>query len=333
MTETDIVLQRSKLSAKSAGLRQSDTEGPGWRRIKCGSGWRYVDNQGTCIKGEERERCRSLVIPPAWTDVWICPNSDGHILAMGYDAAGRRQYIYHPVWTEVTSAAKFDDLPLFAARLPALRRRVAEKLKSPVDEREYALALIISLMDSAGLRVGHRRYRKLSGAVGVTTLQSRHVKAAPEGVYLRFPGKSGRLQNIHIDDPDIGEALQSLCGKPTEDLFDLEEGRIRAADVNAFVAEEVGAGFTAKDFRTWGGSVAATRALLSAPAASVTAVVKAASDWLGNTPAVARSAYIHPSILAAAEAAEETFARQGPARLRAAERACLGLINTYGRAG
>ena len=329
MSETNIVLQRSKVSAKGAGLRQSDTEGAGWRRIKCGNGWRYVDDQGACIKGEERERCRSLVIPPAWKDVWICPNSDGHILAMGYDAAGRRQYIYHPVWTEVTSAAKFDDLPLFAARLPALRRRVVGKLKSPVDEKEYALALIISLMDSAGLRIGHRRYRKLSGAVGVTTLQSRHVKSAPEGVCLRFPGKSGRLQNIHIDDPDIGEALQSLCGKPAEDLFDLEDGRIRAADVNAFVAEEVGAGFTAKDFRTWGGSVAATRALLSAPGASVTSVVKAASDWLGNTPAVARSAYIHPSILAAAEAGEETFAREGPPRLRAAERACLGLINKY----
>lgn len=326
-SEPEPPLSRHQVSAEMAGLNASDLSAPGWRRIRCGKGWRYLGTHAKPLLGRSRERCRSLIIPPAWTDVWINPDLRGHIQAAGTDAAGRRQYLYHPLWQKAMATAKFEDLPEFARRLPRLRAALRRQLRSPADDREFALAVIVGLLDCAGLRIGHRRHRQRTGAVGATTLQSRHLRKKPDGLLLTFPGKSGQKQTVNVEDPEIAAALIDLTRMPGPDLFVLEEGRITASMVNQFIAELMGAGFTSKDFRTWGGSVAATRALLAAPPPSIPEVARAAADWLGNTPAVARSAYIHPAILETAARNITPTAKGGPVRLRADERLCYALIS------
>ena len=319
-------LARQRTTAGDVGLQTSDPAAPGWRRVRCGRGWRYLGTRGEPLLGQSRARCQALVIPPAWSDVWINPDRQGHIQAAGQDAAGRRQYIYHPRWQAAMAAAKFEDLPRFAERLPRLRATLRRRLRAPSDEADYALAILVSLLDCAGLRIGHRRYRRLSGSVGATTLQTRHLTASPEGLKLSFPGKSGQKQVVLIEDDELAAALSDLRGAPDEDIFRLDSGRISAGDVNHFIGQIMGEGFTSKDFRTWGGSVAATRALCADPFPSVSAVTRAAADWLGNTPAVARRAYIHPAILEAAERGKTPVARGGPAKLRVAEQICFALI-------
>lgn len=319
-------LARLRTSAEEVGLIPADLSTPGWRRVRCGRGWRYLGKRGEPLAGRSREKCQALVIPPAWSDVWINPHPRGHIQAAGQDAAGRRQYIYHPDWQKAMSAAKFEDLPRFAMGLPRLRAALRRKLKAPDDETDYALAVLVSLLDGAGLRIGHRRYRRLSGSIGATTLQARHVQTGADGVQLCFPGKSGQKQIVHIGDGELADALYDLRDMPGRDLFVLQSGRITAADVNRFITRTMGDGFTSKDFRTWGGSVAGTGALLD-DAPTVGAVIRAAADWLGNTPAVARSAYIHPAILAAAEKKIKPVARAGPLKLRSVERVCFALMS------
>lgn len=322
----DPPLARDRMTAEAAGLRSSDPSAPGWRRVKCGRGFRYLGPDGQALLGASRARCKDLVIPPAWEDVWISPDARGHIQAAGTDAAGRRQYLYHPLWQQAMSLAKFEDLPVFASRLPRLRAALRRRWSAPQDAREFALAVIVGLLDCGGLRIGHRRYRRTTGSIGATTLQTRHVRTGPEGVTLCFPGKSGQPQTVLIEDEDIAAALTDLRQSATRDLFALEEGRITAGAVNSFIAGLIGPGFTSKDFRTWGGSVAATRALLSLRDPSAADVTRAAAEWLGNTPAVARAAYIHPAILEAASLGVRPTDRAGPSRLRAAERTCFALI-------
>jgi len=319
-------LQREKMDVAAIGLREADTLKPGWRRIRCGKGWRFVGKDGASLGNAQRQRCESLVIPPAWQSVWINPDSKGHIQAYGTDAAGRRQYIYHPEWGEAAGAAKFADMLRFADKLPALRTRLKSTIANSDDEFERAVAVVVRLLDVSGLRIGHRRYRESSGAIGATTLQARHLKFKDGVLELAFPSKSGKFQTKQIDDPDLCAQLHDFCGRPGEDLFDLEDGRITAADVNAFIRAAMKAPFTAKDFRTWGGSVAAGDALRRAPEKRAKAVVEAAAEWLGNTPAVARQSYIHPAILRAAETDAPLVLPEGPVRLRAAERTCYGLI-------
>jgi DNA topoisomerase I len=319
-------LARDQVTAEAAGLRSSDLSAPGWRRVKCGRGWRYLGTRGQALLGPSRARCKGLVIPPAWRDVWISPDARGHIQAAGTDAAGRRQYLYHPLWQQTMSAAKFEDLPLFASRLPRLRAALRRRLSAPRNERDFALAVIAGLLDCGGLRIGHRRYRRITGSIGATTLQARHVRTGPEGVTLAFPGKSGQPQTVLIEDAEIAAALTDLKEAATRDLFALEEGRITAGAVNQFISGLIGPGFTSKDFRTWGGSVAATRALVSLRDPSTAEVARLAADWLGNTPAVARAAYIHPAILEAASLGVHPTHRAGPSRLRADERTCFALI-------
>lgn len=324
-------LARDRVTAEATGLRSSDLSAPGWRRVKCGRGWRYLGTKGQALPGASRARCKGLVIPPAWRDVWISPDARGHIQAAGTDAAGRRQYLYHPLWQQAMSEAKFEDLPIFASRLPRLRAALRRRWSAPQDEREFALAVIVGLLDCGGLRIGHRRYRRTTGSIGATTLQARHVRTGPDGVTLVFPGKSGQPQTVLIDDEDVAAALTDLRKSATRDLFALDEGRITAHMVNRFISGLIGPGFTSKDFRTWGGSVAATRALLSLRDPSAAEVTRLAADWLGNTPAVARAAYIHPAILEAASLGVRPTARAGPSRLRASERTCFALITGAGR--
>ena len=319
-------LARELMTAARAGLNNSDTAGPGLRRVRCGRGWRYLDVKGKTLGNKHRERCQALVIPPAWSDVWISPDPKGHIQAAGQDAAGRRQYIYHPAWQVAMSGAKFQDMARFAERLPRLRAALRRRLRDPADDTEYALAVLVGLIDCAGLRIGHRRYRRQSGSVGATTLKSKHIRMGPDGLQLCFPGKSGQKHAILIEDEEIAAGLSDLRGSPGKDLFALGDDRISADDVNRFIAQIIGPGFTSKDFRTWGGSVAATRALRTGGQATVASVARAASEWLGNTPAIARSAYIHPAILDAAEQEVSPLKRGGPTRLRADERICYALI-------
>lgn len=320
-------LQRERLGLDELGLNEANTLKPGWRRQRCGKGWRYRGVKGQALSEAGRKRCVALVIPPAWSDVWINPDPRGHIQAFGMDAAGRRQYIYHPRWGEAAGAAKFGHMLEFADRLPALRSRLKAILAGSDDDLERALAVLVRLLDVSGLRIGHRRYRETSGAIGATTLKSRHLKFVEGAVHLGFPSKSGKFREMVIEDADLCVLLQDYCGRPNDDLFEMDDRRVRAADVNAFLQGVMKAPFTAKDFRTWGGSVAATAALRDMPDAGVKAVVDAAAEWLGNTPAVARQSYIHPAIIRAAESGAPLVPPEGPVRLRAVERTCYGIIH------
>jgi DNA topoisomerase I len=319
-------LQRETITPESAGLTGADLAAPGWRRSVNGSGWRFRGHDGCAVSGTDRARCLSLAIPPAWRKVWINPDPKGHIQVAGQDAAGRTQYIYHPDWNAAAQAAKYADLLRFADVLPALRGRVKSALAARDDEHLFALAAIVRLIDVAGLRIGHKRYRALSGAVGATTLKSKHVRVSGGRLKLAFPSKSGQFQTVEVEDGELADALESLCGSPGADVFRADGKCISSADVNAFIRSSTGAPFTAKDFRTWGGSVAAAAALRRRPDAGVGHIVEAAADWLGNTPAIARASYIHPAILKAAGEDTPDFRKDGPVRLRADERVCYGLI-------
>jgi DNA topoisomerase I len=326
MLSGENLLARETIGPQSAGLTHTDLKSPGFRRSPQGKGWRFRAPGGGSVSPADRARCLSLAIPPAWRHVWINPDPSGHIQASGEDAAGRTQYIYHPDWNAAAQAAKYADLLRFADTLPALRARVKSALLRRDDPQMFALAAIVRLIDVAGLRIGHPRYRAQSGAVGATTLQAKHVEVSGQCLTLSFPSKSGQFQTVEVEDGELAEALASLCGRPGTDVFRADGRCITSDDVNAFLRAATGSPFTAKDFRTWGGSVAAASALRRRPGAGVQEIVEAAAAWLGNTPAVARAAYVHPAIMEAATQPEPVFFKDGPVRLRADERICYGLI-------
>jgi DNA topoisomerase-1 len=298
--------------AAPKGLTYVTGDGPGIRRQPAASGgFNYVDADGRPVRDEATlDRIRLLAIPPAWTDVWICPKPNGHIQAVGRDQKGRKQYRYHARWREARDGHKFDRLIAFGRALPRLRRRVEEDLSRRGLPREKVLAAVIRVMETTLIRVGNKEYVKQNNSFGLTTLRDRHVKVGATRAVFEFRGKSGKVHRTGFNDRRLARIVKACQDLPGQRLFQYvdEAGETRAvesADVNAYIRDALGEDFSAKDFRTWAGTVAAAQALmLSEPCASMaetkrtlTTCVKAVAGILGNTAAVARSAYIHPAVL------------------------------------
>ena len=307
--------QQAKRRAAKAGLTYVNPFDEGIARRRCGRGFTFIGADGKTVRAAPtRERIRRLAVPPAWEEVWICPHGDGHIQARGRDEAGRTQYVYHADWRTVSDAAKFDRMARFAQVLPRVRRRVRKDLDLPGLPKEKVCAAIIRLLDKARLRIGNARSEKARGA---TTLEPEDVSLDGFRVSLDFPGKSGQRREVEFSDPKVARVVAQCEEIDGHYLFCFVDGggddcRIDSTAVNRRLHEIADEQVTAKDFRTWWGSVTALAALKDLlPEATRSerirasrAAVKAAAAELGNTVAVCRKSYVHPGLLAAAESGE-----------------------------
>ena len=336
-------------SALAAHLRYVDDTRPGFRRVRHGKGFRLLGLDGKSLRDPEHlERIRHLAIPPAWSDVWICPRADGHIQATGRDARGRKQYRYHARFREVRDETKYERMIAFAGALPRIRAAVDEQLKSPSLTREKVLAAVVRLLEITLIRVGNEEYARTNGSFGLTTLREDHVAVRGSEIRFHFRGKSGIEHTVKIHDRRLARVVQRCQGLPGEVLFQYvgDDGAphiIESADVNAHLRTLAGEDFSAKDFRTWAGTVLAAYELcgltavdsVTAARKNVVAAVKRVSRRLGNTPAVCRKCYVHPAVFQAyfdghlseslavrAVAAE----RASPNHLSAEEEAVLALL-------
>ena len=295
-------------------LRRVSCSGPGIRRVRSGKGFRYVDAAGTPVTDPAvLERIRSLVLPPAWEDVWICAIPNGHIQATGVDARGRRQYRYHDAWRVQRDLAKHDRILDFAARLPAARERLRADLQGTELTRTRVLACAVRLLDLGFFRIGGEQYASENSSYGLATLRKEHVSVDRAGeITLEFPGKSGKLWQRSLAEPEVCEVVAALKRRRTggDELlaYKSDSGAwvdVKSTDINSYLREATGGDDTAKDFRTWSATVLAAVGLaVSTHAGSatgrkraVTRVVKEVADKLGNTPAVCRSSYIDPRII------------------------------------
>lgn len=303
--------------AKAAGLRYVTDSQPGYQRRRRGRGFAYYDWKGNAIQDADlRKRFEALVIPPAWRDVWICRQTNGHILAVGRDEAGRKQYIYHPTWEQVRAQVKYSKLLRFGEALPDLRERIAADLRQRKLARTKVIALVITLMEQTLIRIGNDEYARNNDSYGLTTLKDDHVHFIGNNkeVIFEFRGKSGKEHEIALRDKRLAKLVHQCQELPGERLFQYydEHGDLVAltsTDVNEYLREVTGFDFTAKDFRTWGGTILAARLLNecgiadseTATKKQITAAVKQVAQALGNTPAVCRGSYIHPAIFDAYE--------------------------------
>jgi len=302
-------MEEAELAARAAGLRYVNDAKPGIRRLRRGTGFSYVGPDGTRLGAAERRRIEALAIPPAWTDVWICPRADGHVQATGRDAKGRKQHRYHPEWRRLRDATKYERLVDFGAGLPALRAAVERDLELPGFPREKALALVVSLLDRTLVRVGNDEYASSNATYGLTTLLADHAEVDGARVTLDFVGKSGTQHRIAVHDRRLARLVRRCSELGGQELFSYLDGDrvcdVGSSDVNAYLRERTGAQVTAKHFRTWGGTCAAAAALVLCrpPAtkreadAQVLAAIDVAACVLGNTRAVCRSSYVHPAVL------------------------------------
>lgn len=294
------------------GLAYVSDQDPGIRRRKARShGFNYLAPDGSAVTDEKTlDRIRALAVPPAWTDVWICPRANGHIQATGRDARGRKQYRYHARWRQQRDSHKYDRLVEFGRALPRLRRRVDEDLSRRGLPREKVLAAVIRVMETTLIRVGNEEYVRQNKSFGLTTLRDRHVKIGSSRAIFEFRGKAGKVHQTGFNDRRLARVVKACQDVPGQRLFQyLDDDGVRhaveSADVNAYIRDALGEDFSAKDFRTWAGTVAAAQALMMAEPCSTAAAtkrtvntcVKAVAGLLGNTAAVARKAYIHPAIL------------------------------------
>jgi len=327
--------------AAEAGLRYvSDTE-PGVRRVRCGRGFTYRDPDGAVVRDDRTlDRIRSLAIPPAWTDVWICAHPSGHLQATGRDARGRKQYRYHPRWRTVRDADKFDRLSEFGAGLPTLRSRVARDLQLEGLPRTRVVALVVRLLDETLIRVGNEEYAEENETFGLTTMRTSHASFRRGTVHFDFVGKGGIEHEIAVADARLARIVRrchELGGKQLFTYIDESGERVPvgSSDVNAYLREVAGEMVSAKDFRTWGGTVLATEYLADQsldgdPARALVAAVDHAAEALGNTRSVCRSSYIHPDVLRAFPNGDlhAAWAEARPGgRLRKAERATLAITD------
>jgi DNA topoisomerase I len=292
-------------------LRRSNPIGRGYHRLASGSGFTYRDPSGATVHDAElRDRFEAIGIPPAWRDVWIAPYENGHIQAVGIDAAGRKQYVYHPGWREKKDRLKYDRAMRLAESLPAARRVVTMQLRTDGFTRERALAAAFRMLDTGSLRVGSRRYAEANGSHGLTTLLCAHATVHGDSVELRFPAKSHQAWESDIRDPDLAKVISALKRRgPTAVLLAYRVGDawhpIDAAEVNDYVRERTGEGFTAKDFRTLHGTVAAAVSLArqgpqptkSKRQHAIAEAVREAAAVLSNTPTVARTSYVDPRVI------------------------------------
>jgi DNA topoisomerase-1 len=300
-----------RAAARDAGLRYTTDARPGITRRRSGTGFSYRDADGRTIRDREViGRIRALAIPPAWTDVWICPWPNGHLQASGRDARGRKQYRYSARWHQRRGTDKFDRILDFSEALPRLRRTCDEDLAKRGLPREKVLAAVVRLLELTLIRVGNDEYARLNRSFGLTTLQDRHARIEGSALRFRFRGKSGQSHEVGLRDRRLAALVRRCQELPGQELFQFvdEEGEVRdiaSDDVNAYIREASGGDFTAKDFRTWAGTVLAYRALRAlqpgdgerAAKRNVVEAIRQTADRLGNTPAVARGSYVHPAVL------------------------------------
>jgi len=299
--------------AELAELLYVSDEQPGFQRQRRGKGFVYRDEQGARLSEQEAlARIKALVIPPAWTHVWICADPNGHIQATGRDEQGRKQYIYHTRWGEVRNLAKFGRLLQFGQALPAIRRQVAIDLKAPCMSREKVVAIAVRLLEDTHIRIGNPEYAQQHQSYGLTTLRKRHLRVTDKAILLKFKGKSGKVHEIAIEDKKLIRLIKKCQELPGQTLFQyLDDDGMRrtlqSGDVNDYLKQITGESFTAKDFRTWGGTVTALSALYQLGPAStekeqkknITKAIQQTAQTLGNTPTVCRQYYVHPQILSA----------------------------------
>ncbi len=296
--------------AESAGLAYVSDEQRGIRRERGGDVFRYVQPNGEGVTDEAAlERIRKLAIPPAWTDVWICTLANGHLQATGRDARGRKQYRYHPQFREVSEANKYEHMLAFARALPAIRARVAEHMALRGLPREKVLATVVHLLETTLIRVGNDDYAKQNKSYGLTTLRNPHVKVEGAELRFQFKGKSGRTWRLQVRDRRVARIVKACQELPGQDLFQYldesgEQRSVTSADVNEYLREITGSDITAKDFRTWAGTVMAAMALKeferfdsqAAARKNVCAAIERVASRLGNTPTICRKCYVHPEI-------------------------------------
>jgi len=321
-------------------LRHSNASGRGYRRVRAGKGFSYRDLDGSTLPpGPVRDRLESIGIPPAWTDVWIAPFENGHIQATGVDAVGRRQYIYHPEWRERKDRLKFDRALQLAESLPSARRMVTMDLRSDGLTRERVLAAAFRMLDSGSLRVGSERYTNENGSHGLATLLCAHVQVRKNRLRLSFPAKSGKNWESEITDDDLAPLVRVLKRRGgNARLLAYKNGRswhpVTSADINSYVKERTGSDFTAKDFRTLRGTIAAAVSLarsgpqktVSKRKRAISVAMMEAAAVLGNTPSIARKSYVDPRLLDHF-AAGETI---DPKRLDSAESELRALLYREG---
>jgi DNA topoisomerase-1 len=346
-SEMKSAVERPAEEAVPPGLVYVSDDRPGIRRLRQGDGFVYRRPDGKPLKDEaELQRIRKLAIPPAYEDVWICANPRGHLQATGRDARGRKQYRYHPRWRVARDADKFERMREFGHALPRVRKRVAADLATPIGAqppRDAVLAALVRLLDTTLVRVGNDEYARTNRSYGLTTLRNRHAVVSGSRLSLRFRGKSGVEHAVAIEDPRVAKIVRRCQAMPGQELFQYEDEAgvtrtVDSADVNAYIREASGAEFTAKDFRTWHGTVhaltlwAEQMAADAASRLSANQVLAEVARRLGNTVAVCKKAYVHPRVLAvlAADTADATRpASRPPARragLTASERELLAFL-------
>lgn len=309
-TATELALDPVE-SSKIAGLRYVSDQIPGITRKGRGKSFQYFDSDGKRIRDKETlGRIKSLAIPPAWKDVWICPRANGHLQATGRDAKGRKQSRYHPRWREVRDETKFERMKLFGEALPLIREQVEKDLALPGLPREKILATIVRLLETTFIRVGNAEYARENHSYGLTTLRNKHVDVEGSTVRFKFQGKSGKRHEIDLNDRRLARIVKRCLDLPGYELFQYvaDDGALHtvdSSDVNEYLRSITEQPFTAKDFRTWAGTVLACLSLAEFEAfesatqakKNVVAAIKSVAEQLGNTPAVCRKCYIHPMVL------------------------------------
>lgn len=299
------------VAAKAAGLRYVSDDKPGIRRERHGETFRYFDKDGKPVEEEAvLARIKALVIPPAWTDVWICPSANGHLQATGRDAKKRKQYRYHAKWRSVRDEVKYERMLNFGQALPAIRAAVDKALKLPGLPREKVLATIVRLLEVTMMRIGNEEYARTNKSFGLTTLRSRHVKVDGKDIDFNFRGKSGVFHTIHLEDRRLARIIAKTRELPGQDLFqyideDGEPHTIDSGDVNEYLQQITGEEYTAKDFRTWSGTVLAALALHefekfdseAQAKKNIVQAIESVAERLGNTPTICRKCYVHPAVI------------------------------------
>lgn len=282
-----------------------DDDMPGITRKRSGRGWAYYDAKGALITDpEERDRLNRVALPPAYADAWFCPAPNGHILATGVDAKGRKQYRYHPEFRTARESEKFDGCTAFGRLLPLVRKRVESDLKAGKLTRERAIASVVRLLDLGAIRVGNDAYAKANKSFGATTLRQRHASVKGQTLRLKFKGKHGIEREVVLSDRSLSRVVRAMQDLPGQRLFQYldeagEQRSVGSADVNQYLCETMGEHFTAKNFRTWHASVLALKVLAEGKGqVSLKALLQEVADHLGNTPAVTRRSYVHPAVIA-----------------------------------
>lgn len=334
-------------SARTAGLKYTRDDTPGIRRVKAGRAFRYLTARGKPVKARDLKRIRALVLPPAWTDVWICPDPAGHLQATARDARGRKQYRYHQKWRQVRDDTKYGRMIEFGRALPVIRGRTDADLRRDRLPREKVLAAVIKLLEKTFIRVGNDEYARDNRSFGLTTMRDGHAKVSGTAVRFIFRGKSGVEHELELDHARVAKIVKQCRDLPGQQLFQYRDERgavvdVGSADVNAYLQEITGQDFTSKDFRTWAGTVLAAKLLRDYEAVdsearakkNIVSAIEEVAKRLGNTRAVCRKCYVHPAVIDAyldgsmmktvAQRARRTARAIG--RMTQSEAAVLGLL-------